>query len=91
MAALGAPASAFSLALCECEPDALLAPEGRGPAYTSVDVLLFPGRSRDTQAALFQALAGVFSEFGLSRDDLDVFLAEVDPETSFIAGRRFAR
>jgi phenylpyruvate tautomerase PptA (4-oxalocrotonate tautomerase family) len=86
MAAFAEPASKFSVALVELDEAYTLVPAGRGRDFTIVEVLLFPGRTKEMRRALFRAIAAVFGEAGLPAGDLDIFLVEVDPRNAFIAG-----
>ena len=62
--------------LVELPPEHFEIPAGRTEAFTVVEITAFPGRSRETKRALFEAMARRFEAAGVSPADQFVVLLE---------------
>jgi phenylpyruvate tautomerase PptA (4-oxalocrotonate tautomerase family) len=60
----------------ELDAGHLETPAERGPAFTLIEIVAFPGRSAEAKRTLFRGIAGRLQELGIPGSDLFVILTE---------------
>lgn len=58
------------------DPDCFIAPPGRGPDYTIVEVSMFEGRTTETKKAYLRAIFARLGELGIAPNDVEVTITE---------------
>lgn len=66
---------------------AFAAPQGKGPAYTVIEISMFSGRSLDAKRRLYAALVRELAAFDLPPTDLKVVVHDVPRENWGLGGR----
>lgn len=77
VATLGVPPADAFLRLFEFAPENARVPKKHGPDFAFIEIQLFPGRDRDTKAALYRALVIAFAQVGVPPGDLTIALVEI--------------
>lgn len=73
--------------ILEYPAGAFLAPEGRGPCYSVVEISMFSGRSVEAKARLYAALLQELGAFGLAEGDLKIIVHDVPAHNWGLRGR----
>jgi phenylpyruvate tautomerase PptA (4-oxalocrotonate tautomerase family) len=85
---LGVPPRDAFLRLFEYTAENALLPARHGPAFTFVEIQLFPGRRPETKARLYRALVDALAALGIPPADITIALIEIAPADWGIAGGR---
>lgn len=75
-----------NLRLCVHSRDEWLLPEGKGDAYTLVEIALFAGRTPETKSALYAAIVDALEGQGVPRGDVFLRIIEQPRENFGIRG-----
>lgn len=74
------------LRLVEHPPAHFAIPASAGERYTHIEITMFAGRILATKRALYKAIVGHLSPFGVAAGDVKVILIEVPPENVGLRG-----
>lgn len=85
-ATLKLPPHDRNLRLCVHGRDEWLLPEGKGDAYTLVEIALFAGRTPETKSALYAAIVDALEAQGVPRGDVFLRIIEQPRENFGIRG-----
>ena len=81
------PAADRCVRIQEYPPEAFIAPSGKGPAYSVLEISMFKGRSLEAKARLYAALQRELAPFGLGDGDLKVIVHDVPFENWGLGGK----
>ena len=60
----------------EHKPEHFAVPPGKTENYTFVEIVVFPGRTRDAKRRLYEEIVRRFGEFGIAPADIFIVLHE---------------
>jgi phenylpyruvate tautomerase PptA (4-oxalocrotonate tautomerase family) len=75
--ALGVPEDDQQIRYVEHRPEHFAVPPGKSENYTFVEILLFPGRSKEAKRRLYQGIVRRFGELGIA--PADIFIVVLEP------------
>jgi len=73
--------------LNEHKPDHFERPSGKTDLYTSIEIIMFPGRSLEAKRNLYRAIARNLKTIGIDENDIMVILIEPAMENWGIQGK----
>jgi len=79
-AALGTSTVDNLVQMREMDPDAFHCGEGDEPDWTNVELVMFPGRPLEKKRALYEAICGALSGFGVDPMHVRLHITELGPD-----------
>ncbi len=87
---LKVPAHDRQIRYIEHKPEHFAIPPGKTDNYTLIELCIFPGRSRETKKALYQAIVSNLGKLGVEPSDIFIVLHEPPLDNWGIRGGQIA-